>query len=69
MEKKMPWILETKIGINSEFTTRIVEDGREAVKNWMKEIKSGCYIIKNVLKQWEIQTKGDRLEEKQVRGP
>lgn len=54
MEKKMPWILETKIGINSEFTTRIVEDGREAVKNWMKEIKSGCYIIKNVLKQWEI---------------
>lgn len=34
---KMPWVLEIQIGINSEFTTQIVEDAREAVKYWIKE--------------------------------
>lgn len=33
---EMPWVLETEIGINSEFTTRMVEDDREAPKYWIK---------------------------------
>lgn len=32
---KMPWVLETEIGINSEHYT--VEDAREALKYWIKE--------------------------------
>lgn len=33
---EMPWVLETEIGINSEFTTRMLEDDREAMKYWIK---------------------------------